>query len=452
MSRPTALTAEQHAIADEFWRTVEANADIPTPNLRDVETMLFGNAPAAPSGRQIVPRVLSTVEPSRTSWLWEGRIPSGALTILAGRQGLGKSTLLAKLAADLSRGDLPGDRQGQKSTVLVVTFEDDIAATSTPRHIAAGADMDCVVALELIEDGKPDLVSVPGDLELIKKTAIEYKAAAILIDPLMAALPGSIDSHRDQDVRRTLAPLAQLAADADLAVVAVLHLRKGAATEALDRVSGSVAFTAAARSVLAFGRAEDEDEDASGRVLAHAKSNLGPLAPSLAFHIESVTIDHKGMKIPTSMLVLDGETDFEAGELLSPVTDDRTEIDVAGNWLKDHLGDGEWHPTADVQEAAKGDEIAKRTLQRAANRIGVEVERQGFPSKGHWRLPDSRATPTGAAGNGASGAASANRSSKRNGVDARSQSRLEAHIGATDATEGEEAEAARLEEKFGGAA
>lgn len=403
MSR-LSLTPEQHEIADTTWRKLEADPDLPTPTLAAVERMLFGGAEVLPAGRQMLPRPLSTVEPARTRWLYEGRIPSGALTILAGRQGLGKSTLLAKLAADLSRGELPGDRYGEKSTVLVVTFEDDIAATATPRHIAAGADMDCVVALELIEDGKPDLVSVPGDLDLIEKTAREYQAAAIFIDPLMAALPGSIDSHRDQDVRRTLAPLAQLAAEADLAIVAVLHLRKGAATEALDRVSGSVAFTAAARSVLAFGRAEDEDEDANGRILAHAKSNLGPLAPSLAFHIEPATVDHMGEAIPTSRLILDGETDLEAGQLLSPIAEDRTEVDVASEWLRDRLADGEWHPTANVQAAAKAEEIAKRTLQRAAKRIGVEMDRrapEGIRGRGsavgHWRLSDSRATAPGAA-------------------------------------------------------
>jgi len=55
--------------------------------------------------------------------------------------------------------------------------------------------------------------------------------------------------------------------------------------EALARTVGSVAFTAAARSVIAFGYdPDDEDSAHSGsRVLAHAKSNVGPLAQSLAY-------------------------------------------------------------------------------------------------------------------------------------------------------------------------
>ncbi len=350
--------------------------------------------PPAAGGRQIVPRVLSNVEPTRTRWAWEQRIPLGSVTILAGRQGLGKSTLLAMLSAGFTRGNLPGDLEGERATVLLATYEDDYSSTVAPRMLAAGADLDLVVGLDLMDEGKPDLLALPTDLELIKQTATEYKAKVLLIDPLMAALPSKIDSHRDQDVRLALAPLSQLASEAGIAIVAVLHLRKGAAAEGLDRISGSVAFTAAARSVLAFGRSE-EDEDA-GRILAHAKSNLGPLAPSLAFHIEPKTVDHDGIQISTSALIEDGEVDCHAGELLTPSgAEDRTEVDVAAEWLLDHLGACEWTEAQAVKDAAKAEGIAPRTLARARTRLGLETDRQGFPGKGVWRLPDSRAKADG---------------------------------------------------------
>lgn len=450
MARRDLLTDDQRLEADAIFRALEDADDVHGRwSVSEIDALVrTGRVERVDQGRQIVPVVLSNVEPSPTRWAWEGRIPIGSVTILAGRQGLGKSTLLAKLAADLSRGDLPGDLHGQKSTVLLATFEDDLASTATPRQIAAGADTNCVVGLELHEDGKPDLLSLPGDLALIAATAKQYRASVLMVDPLMAALPGAIDSHRDQDVRRALAPLGQLAAEAELAVLCVLHLRKGAATEALDRVSGSVAFTAAARSVLAFGKAED-DEDGTGRVLAHAKSNLGPLAPSLAFHIESATVDHKGLQIPTSRLVFDGETDLEAGELLSPAPEDRTEVDIAADWLADNIGDGEWHPTADVRESAKAADIASRTLQRAASRLGVESERHGFPSRGHWRLALVAPLPTAPLSRQVGWRGSVSGSTEPNSPPSESQSRLEPLPGATDA---QEAEAERLAAKFGVAA
>ena len=373
-----------------------------------------------------------------------GSYPLGAVTLLAGRQGLGKSALLANLTADLTRGRLPGELRGKPRTVLLASYEDHYASTIVPRLIAADADLNFAAGLELIDDGKPDLISLPADLEAIAAEAELYKAKVLLIDPLMAALSGRVDSHRDQDVRRALAPLAQLAADADIAIVAVLHLRKGAANEALDRVSGSVAFTAAARSVLAFGEASDDDQEGTGRVLAHAKSNLGALAPSLLYGVEGATVNHGDLEIPTARLVCEGECDVRAGELLSPPAgEDRTEVEIAMDWLADHLGDGEWHETSTIRDEAKAADIAPRTLQRAMARLGIEAKRDGFPSRGYWRL-HSRATPLGATGDGATGATGANRSSKPNSEGPDSQSRHTALSGATEA----EIEAERLAAKF----
>jgi hypothetical protein len=396
----TTLTAEQITVLDRISASWDVIRDGPAPRWADLARHLDGsptpNGDSPAVGRQLVPQVLSTIEPIRTRWAWEGRLPLGAVTLLAGRQGLGKSTLLASIAADLSRGRLPGDLAGEPATVLMASYEDPTDSVQVPRALAAGADLELLVGLDLIEDGRPDLLSLPGDLDLIADAAREYRARVLVIDPLMAALPGRIDSHRDQDVRRALAPLGQLAEDADLAIIAVLHLRKGAATEALDRISGSVAFTAAARSVLAFGCGEEDDgASEDGRVLAHAKSNLAPLAPSLAYRIESVTVHHDGIDIPTSRLACEGECDTHAGELLSPpVAEDRTEVDIAAEWLGDELGDGEWHPAAEVREAAKRDDIATRTLQRAMSRLGVEPDRRAPAGRsgpgsavGHWRLP-----------------------------------------------------------------
>jgi hypothetical protein len=448
MSPRSNLTPAQIEFIDRLWRAAEGDDGVPALRWEDLARhveMSTAN-PLAVESRQIVPRVLSTVDPERTDWAWEERIPLGAVTILAGRQGLGKSTLLASLTADLTKGTLAGDLHGKPTTVLLASYEDSYAGTIVPRLIAAHADLTGAVGLDLMDEGKPDLLSLPADLELIAKTAKEYQAKVLVIDPLMAALPGGIDSHRDQDVRRALAPLGQLAAEADLAIVAVLHLRKGAANEALDRVSGSVAFTAAARSVLAFGQSADEDDE-TGRVLAHAKSNLGPLAPSLAYRVESATVRHGDLDIPTSKLVCAGETDVVAGELLSPpAAEDRSEVDIAADWLADHLGDGEWHGTADTREAAKADDIASRTLQRARARLGVESKRDGFPAKGSWRLSAVTPGPLAQQSRQEERHDSNNRSAKPNTNGSAPQSRQGQSVGTTGTTEVDEAE--RIAAKF----
>jgi AAA domain len=100
--------------------------------------------------------------------------------------------------------------------VLVVTFEDLVAETVVPRLIAAGADLSRVRTIEVEHDGDRDLVSLPDDVAGIEEAAVEHGVRLLIVDPLMAALTGGTDSHRDSQVRRVLAPLAKLAERTDL--------------------------------------------------------------------------------------------------------------------------------------------------------------------------------------------------------------------------------------------
>jgi predicted ATP-dependent serine protease len=213
-----------------------------------------------PDGRMLIAQSFATVKAERTRWLWDGRIPLGTATLLVGRKKLGKSTLTVELAAQLSRGTLAGDLHGQPSNALLVTFEASASRTVKPRLIAAGADTSRVHRVDANIDGVRDLVSLPDDGGHLRDLAKDVKARLLIVDPLSAALNGSVDSHRDQDIRRALAPLVALAEDADLALVAVAQWNKGQSGDALTRVLGSRGLTAAVRSVLAFGVSPDTDD------------------------------------------------------------------------------------------------------------------------------------------------------------------------------------------------
>jgi hypothetical protein len=338
-------------------------------------------------GRRLRFTRASDIEPESTSWLWRGRLPLGAVSLLAGRQGLGKSTLMVELAAQLSRGVLDGDLYGNPASTLIVTYEDHPASTIRPRLMAADADLDRVRIVGVEGDG--DLVSLPADIDRIAIGAREYGARLLIVDPVVASLPAEINSHRDQDVRRALAPLAKLAEDVKLAVVGLIHWNKAPGADALARVGGSTAFTAGPRSVLAFGPDTDHEEG-EGRILAHAKCNLGPLAPSLACRIEGREVhDEERLKIATSQLVIGDECEASASDLLvTRATDEPSEREHATEVISDELGDGEWHPSKEVKAAAKAQGTSERTAQRAARDLGVEIERQGaYQARTMWRLP-----------------------------------------------------------------
>ena len=212
---------------------------------------------------QIRPEVvithLSTVKPLPLEWLWQGYIPAGMITIIDGDPGLGKSMLTLDLVAKVTRGlpmpGQPAESAGRPRGAVLLSAEDDLAHTIVPRLIAAGADLDRVVVVSLRErDGTSrEPIITPADLEAVEKAIVEVDAAIVIIDPLVAYLPATASANRDQDVRRTLAPLADLAERTGAAVVVVRHLRKAAADNALYRGGGSIAFIGAARVGLLRG-------------------------------------------------------------------------------------------------------------------------------------------------------------------------------------------------------
>jgi AAA domain len=98
----------------------------------------------------------------------------------------------------------------QPAGAVFLSAEDDPEDTIQPRLQLAGADLDRIVLLTAVK--RPDGLSLPtvGDLNAIRSAIKTVDAKLVVIDPLMAYLSVETNSYRDQDVRRSLAPLAAL--------------------------------------------------------------------------------------------------------------------------------------------------------------------------------------------------------------------------------------------------
>jgi hypothetical protein len=336
---------------------------------------------------------LASVQRERVAWLWERYLARGKLHLLDGDPGLGKSTMTLDLAARLSTGaSLPdGSRANEPAGTVIIGAEDGLADTVRPRLEAAGADLDRIVALTAILDHDGErMPGLPADLAAVEAAIADVTAALVIIDPLMAFLDPSINSWRDQDVRRALAPLSRLAERTGCAVVAVRHLNKTAGSHALYRGGGSIGIIGAARVGLLVA-ADPDDPDR--RILATAKNNLAAHPPSLAFRL--VDDPNTG----TARIEWLGESTHGASALLAIPSDDeeRGALDEAADVLRTILAGGSV-AARDVKREAEQAGIAPRTLRRAQALLGIRPRKVGAPGergqRWEWQLPEGgHATP-----------------------------------------------------------
>jgi hypothetical protein len=328
---------------------------------------------------------LSTIKPLRVHWLWDQRIPSGMLALLAGREGLGKSTIAYERAARVTRGQLDGELRDTPRNVIVTASEDSFEHTIVPRLIAAGADLDRVfrATVKVQELGSME-ISLPDDIPGLEAAIREREVALVVLDPIISRLGRKLDTHKDADVRLALEPIVALADRTKATFLGVIHVNKTSTADPLNSVMGSRAFSATARAVLFVVR------DGDTRLLCFPKSNLGPEQKSEGFRIQGKTVatDETGKPITTAEVVWTGTSDRTAREVLEELVsgNKRTMRDRAEAWLLERLKNGA-APSADVKGEAKLAGIPERTLKRAAKDLGVVSASSGFPARTTWALP-----------------------------------------------------------------
>lgn len=344
---------------------------------------------------QIVSRCLADVPIQRINWLWQPRIARGKLTMIAGNPGLGKSQITANLAATVTTGGtwpVDGGRC-EAGSVVFLSAEDDAADTIKPRLMAAGADASRIHVIDAVRDVEGQRAfNLGADLEALRATVQAIgDVRLIVIDPITAYL-GQVDSHRNAEVRAALAPLGELAAALDVAVVAVSHLNKGGSADALMRVTGSLAFVAAARAAWIVAKDPDDDDR---RLFLPAKNNIGADSDGLAFSVVGVTIDGGSAgEIETSRVEWEPEAvAVNMADVMAPGdSEERSATDDAADFLADTLRTG---PVAakEVQRQAKQAGLSDKALRRAKSRLNVKSQKQGFSGEWVWALPEHQTMP-----------------------------------------------------------
>ncbi len=346
--------------------------------------------------RRLISVSAAEVTPQTARFAWAGRIPLGAVTVLAGPPGQGKTQLMIGACSRATRGKLEGDLAGQPVPVLYNSAEDSIEHTLTPRAIAAGADLSRLHFFRSVntssyhgDEERPGFL-IPDDLPLLDHWLAENRARIVVLDPIVAMIPVSLNTHRDQHVRRALAPLAHIANERSAAIVAVMHLNKDREADALNRLSGSIGFGGAARSVLLFAQDPDDPDGEAGnrRVLAHVKCNLGARQRSIAYRIQARTLTTPSGPVETSVAVRDGNAEASANDLLGRPTSasEATARSEARDFLTDELSSGAV-PTIELKKRAEDAGLSWPTVERAKKQLGIRARKRG--ASWQWELPNT---------------------------------------------------------------
>lgn len=341
------------------------------------------DTPAQPSDEAVLTITsLESVVKEDVVPVWPKRIFKGKLTIIAGDPGLGKSYATLAIAARVSLGGPWPDGSGDAplGNVLLVSAEDGLADTVKPRLELLGADMTRIFSLGLtVRKGEAEFsLSLKEHMPQIEQKVHKLQITLLVVDPILA-LTGKVDTHKSAEVRSVLAPLAAMADRMGCAVLAVMHPNKNS-TEGnlLYRISSSLDFAAAARSVMVVGKHPDNQEL---RVMATVKCNLSAIPQPMLFKFTQ-----------EGCFAWEGTTDIDVSQIMA--TPDREEpssrVEAKG-FLEDILAD-DAVPAKKVLAEAKECGIAEKTLRRAANEMGVDICRLG--QRGHqgggawvWRLP-----------------------------------------------------------------
>lgn len=334
------------------------------------------------NGRSIVPMPIV--------WQWQGYLAAGKLHFIAGKAATGKTSIALALAATLTTGGRwPDGTLASCGDVLVWSGEDDNADTLLPRFLASGGDRSRIYFIKGTKKaGKrrpfdpsrdiPELIEAARRLPLIR---------LLILDPVVSAIAG--DSHKNAEVRRSLQPLVDFAAEAGAAVLGLTHFTKRATgRDPIDRMAGSLAFGAVARLLMAT---EKSAGGGGKHRLVRVKSNIGPAGGGFEYELAQGPL--AGFEFAAQRAIWGEPLEGDAGELLNgskqaeedPARSARSEAEA---FLRKILAGGPL-PVRELKAAAAADCVAWRTVERAKKLLRILAYKDGMEAGWKWRFPDT---------------------------------------------------------------
>lgn len=320
-----------------------------------------------------------TEEVEKVTWLWEPWIPGNALSLVCGDPQMGKSTLLAHLAAMVTsrnRGKRNGTRE--PDAVLWVRGEEPWGMATAPRLEAAGADLSRVIRADKMHQAGSRVTI--GRLQAELPQMISAGLGLVIIDPLAALAEEGSDWTSEGSARQTLDTLMSLAESYTVPIIGARNWNKRQGCGRLDRIMGSAAFRDVPRAIISCMADPIRHRH---YVLCLDKWSYGAGSPPLSYTLESGSKGvPKWVGGETHRL---GADDLDAERLSGGA---RAEWRAAHELIRGMIGDTFCEATR-LYAAAQALGIGKKMVWRASVELKVQRSREGFGPGSHvnWSPP-----------------------------------------------------------------
>lgn len=315
----------------------------------------------------------SDIKTREIEWLWKPFIPFGKVTVLQGDAGDGKSLMVLKLAAMLTRGEpmpFSAGEQHEPFNVIYQSSEDDADDTIVPRFLKAGGDPEKLLFIN--EKEKYLTFADPRLLEAM----IQTQARLLILDPLSAYVGEGTQLNSANQVRAQFRPLIEIAKAQRSAILIIHHQNKQMGQKAINRGSGSGDINAAVRSTLLVARAGRDKPDE--RVLAQVKCNVGPTGNAITFSVSDGEITWLTTEKITADEVL--------GNVFAAPGRPDTQLQSAMDALSHILANGP-RPQQEIMTMMRDAGIGESTAKKAKAQLAVRSVKQGYVW--FWSLPNA---------------------------------------------------------------
>ena len=342
------------------------------------------------NSQQCVVEYVDDIEEAGYDWIIPNKLCAGALTIMAGDPGVGKSTVALDIAACISTGSTFPFRSAVKNpgVVYVLSCEDSASKTTKPKLRVLKADLSKVGVVNPIvknDNGKDTTVDITDYRYFEDLMRKEPNLRMLIIDPISSFM-GGIDSHNNSEVRGALVGITQIASKHNVGVLAITHLNKASASSKPQYgVVGSIGFSAVARTIL-FVEKGINPEEPETRYLSVIKNNISKDDNSAAaFRM----LDCNG--VPKINWLSDKLTRQDLDRMREEAANKSRGRSVSDKgvkmiaWLKKRLKGGPVK-TAAIEHACSQLGYNFRTMKNYKNYIGAGSKR--IDGDWHWFLPE----------------------------------------------------------------